>query len=45
MNIHYNYYRPYTAYRDQPPATRTPARVTNVMRCYNLGRRAPMASM
>lgn len=31
-NIHYNYHRPHTACRDQPPATRTPARVTNVMR-------------
>lgn len=30
-NIHYNYHRPHTACRDQPPATRTPARVTNVM--------------
>ena len=34
-NIHYNYHRPHTACRDQPPATRTPARVTNVMRSNN----------
>jgi transposase InsO family protein len=30
-NIHYNYHRPHTAASDQPPATRLPARVTNLM--------------
>lgn len=30
-NIHYNYHRPHTAAGDQPPATRLPGRVTNVM--------------
>lgn len=30
-NIHYNYHRPHTAAGDQPPATRLPRRVTNVM--------------
>ncbi len=33
-NIHYNYHRPHTACRDQPPASQTPARVTNVMSSY-----------
>ncbi|WP_259460464.1 IS481 family transposase [Propionibacterium australiense] len=33
-NIHYNYHRPHTACRDQPPATRLPTGVTNVMRNY-----------
>lgn len=33
-NIHYNYHRPHTACRDQPPATRVPTRVDNVMRNY-----------
>lgn len=31
-NIHYNYHRPHTACRNQPPAARTPARVTNLLR-------------
>ncbi|PFG32888.1 IS481 family transposase [Sanguibacter antarcticus] len=30
-NIHYNYHRPHTAIGDRPPASRMPARVTNVM--------------
>lgn len=30
--IHYNYHRPHTAVGDQPPASRAPPRVTNVMR-------------
>lgn len=31
---HYNYHRPHTACADQPPASRTPARVNNVMTNY-----------
>ncbi|WP_462417904.1 IS481 family transposase [Kytococcus sp. Marseille-QA3725] len=31
---HYNYHRPHTACHDQPPATRTPKRVNNVMTNY-----------
>ena len=31
---HYNYHRPHTACGDQPPASRTPARVNNVMPSY-----------
>lgn len=31
-NIHDNYHRPHTACRDQPPASRLPASVSNVMR-------------
>ena len=34
-NIHYNYHRPHTACTDQPPASRTPTRVTNLMRSNN----------
>ncbi|WP_303323894.1 IS481 family transposase [Actinomyces radicidentis] len=34
-NHHYNYHRPHTACHDQPPATRVPARVTNVMTSYS----------
>lgn len=30
-NIHYNYHRPHTTAAGQPPATRTPQTVTNVM--------------
>ncbi|ROR53723.1 transposase IS481 family protein [Luteococcus japonicus] len=30
-NVHYNYHRTHTACGNQPPATRTPARVMNVM--------------
>lgn len=33
-NIHYNYHRPHTACQDQPPASRTPARVNNVVSSY-----------
>ena len=33
-NHHYNYHRPHTACRSQPPATRVPAHVTNVMTSY-----------
>lgn len=33
-NTHYNYHRPHTTCRDQPPASQTPARVTNVMSSY-----------
>ena len=33
-NHHYNYHRPHTACRSQPPATRVPAHVTNVMASY-----------
>jgi transposase InsO family protein len=31
---HYNYHRPHTACSDQPPASRVPARVNNVMPSY-----------
>ncbi|WP_343884038.1 integrase core domain-containing protein, partial [Kocuria palustris] len=31
---HYNYHRPHTACGDQPPASRTPALVNNVMPSY-----------
>ena len=31
---HYNYHRPHTACADQPPASRAPARVGNVMTSY-----------
>lgn len=34
-NLHYNYHRPHTAAGDQPPATRLPTSVTNVMTSYN----------
>ena len=34
-NHHYNYHRPHTACHSQPPATRTPAHVTNVMTSYS----------
>lgn len=33
--IHYNYHRPHTAARDQPPASRLKTGVTNVMSNYN----------
>ena len=33
-NHHYNYHRPHTACRSQPPATRVPVHVTNVMTSY-----------
>jgi hypothetical protein len=33
-NIHYNYHRPHTAARNQPPATQLPVGVTNVMASY-----------
>ena len=33
-NHHYNYHRPHTACHSQPPATRVPAHVTNVMASY-----------
>ena len=33
-NHHYNYHRPHTACHSQPPATRVPAHVTNVMTSY-----------
>lgn len=33
-NEHYNYHRPHTACQDQPPASQTPARVTNVVSSY-----------
>jgi hypothetical protein len=32
--IHYNYHRPHTAARDQPPASRLKTGVTNVMSNY-----------
>ncbi len=32
---HYNYHRPHTACGEEPPASRTPARVNNVMPSYN----------
>ena len=32
---HYNYHRPHTACGEQPPASRTPTRVNNVMPSYN----------
>ena len=31
---HYNYHRPHTACHNQPPATRVPTHVTNVMTSY-----------
>ena len=34
-NHHYNYHRPHTTCRSQPPATRTPAHVTNIMTSYS----------
>ena len=34
-NHHYNYHRPHTACHNQPPATRAPTHVTNVMTSYN----------
>ena len=34
-NHHYNYHRPHTTCHSQPPATRVPAHVTNVMTSYN----------
>lgn len=34
-NIHYNYHRTHTACGNQPPASHTPARVTNVMTSNN----------
>lgn len=34
-NNHYNYHRTHTACRNQPPANRTPTRVTNVMTSNN----------
>lgn len=34
-NNHYNYHRPHTACRDQPPATRVPATVNNVTTSYS----------
>ena len=34
-NHHYNYHRPHTACHSQPPATRVPAHVTNVMTSYS----------
>lgn len=33
--VHYNYHRPHTAAGDQPPASRLPTRVTNVMPSYS----------
>ena len=33
-NHHYNYHRPHTACHSQPPATRVPVHVTNVMTSY-----------
>ena len=33
-NHHYNYHRPHTTCGNQPPATRVPAHVTNVMTSY-----------
>lgn len=33
-NVHYNYHRPHSATGPQPPASRLPARVTNVMPSY-----------
>ena len=32
---HYNYHRPHTACGEQPPASRTPARVNNIMPSYS----------
>jgi transposase InsO family protein len=34
-NIHYNYHRPHSAARGQPPASRLTARVTNVLASYS----------
>lgn len=33
-NVHYNYHRPHTTAADQPPASRLPHGVTNLMRSY-----------
>ena len=33
-NHHYNYHRPHTACRNQPPATRVPAHASNLMTSY-----------
>jgi len=33
--IHYNYHRPHTAARDQPPASRLKTGVTNLMSNYS----------
>lgn len=34
-NLHYNYHRPHSAAGGQPPASRTPSAVTNVLPSYN----------
>ena len=34
-NHHYNHHRPHTTCHSQPPATRAPAHVTNVITSYN----------
>lgn len=34
-NVHYNYHRPHSAAGGQPPASRAPAGVTNVMTSYS----------
>ena len=34
-NVHYNYHRPHSGAGGQPPASRTPARVNNVMPSYS----------
>lgn len=34
-NVHYNYHRPHSTADGQPPASRAPFRVTNVMASYN----------
>lgn len=32
---HHNYHRPHTVCHNQPPATRVPAHITNIMTSYN----------
>lgn len=34
-NLHYNYHRPHGAHRGKPPASATPARVSNVLASYS----------
>lgn len=34
-NLHYNYHRPHSVHHGQPPASKTPTRVNNVLASYN----------
>ena len=40
-NLHDNYHRPHTTCGNQPPATRVPAHVTNIMTSYTWVRVSP----